>query len=167
VSGHGLTTVGTLHGHAAGSERLGGPIVATVRVEAQICASAQQVWEAVADVGAVHHRLLPGRVAGTRIASDTRILTMPDGSQIRELIITVDHTLRRLVYAVTQGHRLPITYHHAAFEVVDDGEHSRLVWVTDILPNQQAGAVQARVERAIIEIKQALEAAEANRPPDG
>jgi len=33
--------------------------MATVRVEAVIDVPAQRVWEAIADVGAVHRRLLP------------------------------------------------------------------------------------------------------------
>jgi uncharacterized protein YndB with AHSA1/START domain len=135
--------------------------MATVRVEAVIDVSAQRVWEAIADVGAVHRRLLPGRVAGARIENDVRVLTMPDGSEIRELIISVDHHDRRLAYAVIEGQKLPLTYHHATFQVFLDGEQSRLVWLTDVLPHAMAAAVQARTERGIIEIKQVIESAEA------
>jgi hypothetical protein len=121
--------------------------VATVHVAAIIDLPATLVWEAVADVGAVHHRLLPGRVAQARIEGDTRTLTMPDGSEIRELIVAVDHPIRRLAYAVTGGQRLPLTYHHASFQVFPEGDRSRLVWLTDVLPHAMAGAVRARVER--------------------
>jgi uncharacterized protein YndB with AHSA1/START domain len=131
--------------------------MATVRVETLIDVPAHRVWDAVADVGAVHRRLLPGRVADARVEADTRILTMPDGSQIRELIISVDHVNRRMAYAVVEGQRLPVTYHHAAFQVFDDGDRSRLVWLTDVLPHTVAAAVQARVERGIAEIRQVLE----------
>ena len=37
--------------------------MATVRVEAVIGVLADRVWDAIADIGAVHRRLLPGRVA--------------------------------------------------------------------------------------------------------
>jgi hypothetical protein len=134
--------------------------VATVQVEIDLDVSPQRVWDAIADVGAVHQRLLPGRVVGTRIEGDTRILTMPDGSQIRELIISVDHSARRMAYAVVEGQRLPLTYHHAAFQVFGQGRHSRLVWQTDLLPHAMADAVRARVERGIVEIKQVLESAD-------
>jgi uncharacterized protein YndB with AHSA1/START domain len=77
--------------------------VATVRVETVIDVPAQQVWEAVADVGAVHRRLLPGRVLDARIEGDERILTMPDGSEIRELIVAVDQQDRRLRLLFTAG----------------------------------------------------------------
>lgn len=135
--------------------------MATVQVEVVINVPAHQVWDAVADVGAVHRRLLPGRVADARIEGDTRVLTMPDGSQVRELIVSVDHATRRMAYTVIEGHRLPLTYHHAAFQVVDEGDRSRLIWLTDVLPHTMAAAVHARVERGIAEIRQNLESADA------
>ena len=133
--------------------------MATVRVEAVIDVPAERLWAAIADVGAVHRRLLPGRVADARIEEDVRVLTMPDGTEIRELIVAVDHDTRRLAYAVVAGQKLPLTYHHATFEVFADGERSRLVWSTDILPHAMAGAVRARTERGIVEIKQVIESA--------
>jgi len=136
--------------------------VATVCVEAIIDVPAPAVWEAVADVAAVHRRLLPGRVTRARVEGDTRVLSMPDGSEVRELILAVDHPIRRLAYAVTGGQRLPLTYHHASFQVFAEGDRARLVWLTDVLPHDQAAAVRARVERGIVEMKQAIEAAHAD-----
>ncbi|AGZ40652.1 SRPBCC family protein [Actinoplanes friuliensis] len=133
--------------------------MATVCVEATINAAAQQVWEAVADVGAVHQRLLPGRVADARMEGDVRILTMPDGAQVREVILAIDHSIRRMAYTVTEGQRLPLTYHHASFQVFEEGDRSRLVWLTDVLPHALAPVVQGRVERGIQEMKAILEAA--------
>ncbi|MFF5077846.1 SRPBCC family protein [Actinoplanes sp. NPDC000266] len=131
--------------------------MATVRVETVIDLPAELVWEAVADVGAVHRRLLPGRVADARIEGDARILTMPDGWLVRELIVAVDHDHQRLAYAVVEGQRMPLTYHHASFQVFGEGERARLVWVTDVLPHAMAGVVRGVVERGIAEIKQTLE----------
>ena len=85
--------------------------------------------------------------------------TMPDGSRIRELIISVDDDDRRLVYAVVEGQKLPLTYHQASFQVFDEGpQRSRLVWLTDVLPHTMAPAVRARTERGIVEIKSVIEA---------
>jgi uncharacterized protein YndB with AHSA1/START domain len=131
--------------------------MATICVETVIDVPADRVWEAVADVGAVHRRLLPGRVADARMEGDVRILVMPDGARVRELILAVDHTIRRLAYTVTEGQRLPLTYHHASFQVFEDGERSRLVWLTDVLPHAVADVVKGRVERGIQEIRQTLE----------
>jgi uncharacterized protein YndB with AHSA1/START domain len=131
--------------------------MATVCVETIINAPAPHVWEAIADVGAVHQRLLPGRVAAAHVEGDFRTLTMPDGVQVRERILAVDHDIRRMAYSVIEGQRLPLTYHHAAFQVFEDGDRSRLVWLTDVLPHAMADVVRGRVERGIQEIKEFLE----------
>ena len=117
------------------------------------------VWAAVADVGNVHLRLLPGRVADARIEGDERVLTMPDGTEVRELIVAVDHEQRRLAYTVQGPGRLALAHHHAAFQVFDHdgGARARLVWVTDVLPHDREAAVRGRVERGIEEMRAVLE----------
>lgn len=137
--------------------------MATVCVEVTVAVAASQVWEAIADVGAVHRRLLPRRVADARIDGDVRVLTMPDGAQVRELVLAVDHDIRRMAYTVVEGQRLPLTYHHAAFQVFEEGEHCRLVWVTDVLPHAMADVVRGRVERGIQEMKDVLESSGTRR----
>ena len=137
--------------------------MATVCVEATVGVPAQRVWDAVADVGSVHQRLLPGRVADAQMEGDVRILTMPDGAQVHELILAIDHAIRRMAYTVTGGQRLPLTYHHASFQVFEEGDHSRLVWLTDVLPHAMADVVKSRVERGIQEMKEILELSEAKR----
>jgi hypothetical protein len=103
-------------GNAASTRRWEGKIVASVYVETITEVAVERVWEAIANVGAAHRRLLPGRVADARIEVDTRSLTIPDGSQNRELILAVDHPSRRMTYMVIEGQRLPVTYHHASFQ---------------------------------------------------
>ena len=116
------------------------------------------VWKAVRDVGAVHRRLVPGQVVDTRLDGDIRILTFHNGASVRELIVDIDDETRRLAYAVVES-RLPITRHHASFQVFDEGpDRTRLVWITDILPHTLAGEIRARVERGAEIMKQTLEA---------
>ncbi len=130
--------------------------MATIRQEILINATPAHIWDVLRDVGAVHQRLLAGRVIATRIEGDSRFLTFPDGREIRELIVTLDDSARRLAYAVVEGARAE--YHHASFEVTPDGRHAgRLIWTTDVLPNTLAPEVQARMERAAVEMKQAIE----------
>ncbi|GLY02988.1 SRPBCC family protein [Actinoplanes sp. NBRC 101535] len=131
--------------------------MATVRSEIRLDVPAAQAWEAVADVGAVHHRMLPGRVADAVVEGDVRTLTMPDGSRIRELIVAVDHDQRRLAYTVVEGQKMPLTYHHASFQVVEEAAGCRLIWLTDVLPHALAPAVEARTSRGIVEIKAVIE----------
>lgn len=134
--------------------------MACVRCEIVIDVSPARVWDVLRDVGAVHERLLPGRVAGCRVEGDERFLTFPDGHVIRELIVAVDDGARRLAYSVVEGARPPADYHHASFEVVPEGGRaSRLVWTTDVLPDALAEGIRIRMERGAAEMKETIEAA--------
>jgi carbon monoxide dehydrogenase subunit G len=132
--------------------------MASIHHEIVIDASPEHIWDVLRDVGAVHERLLPGRVSGTRIEGDQRYLTFPDGHVIRELILAIDDDARRLAYAVVEGARTE--HHHASFEVRPEGDHAgRLIWTTDLLPHTLAAETRVRIERGAVEMKQAIEAA--------
>lgn len=132
--------------------------MASVRREVDVAVSADRVWAAIRDVGAVHRRLLPGRVSNAFLDGDNRILTFPDGHRVRELILTIDDEARRLAYAVIEGARPPLTHHHATFEVLArDETNSRLVWVTDLLPHDAAVEVALRMQVGVLEMRRTLE----------
>jgi hypothetical protein len=134
--------------------------MASIRHEIVIDASPGHVWDVLRDVGAVHTRLLPGRVAGSRVEGDQRFLTFPDGHVVRELIIAIDDEARRLAYSVVEGARPPADFHHASLEVHPAGAGAaRLIWTTDVLPHALAPRVRIVMERGAIEMKHAIEAA--------
>ncbi|MEV4526018.1 SRPBCC family protein [Streptosporangium sp. NPDC049304] len=134
--------------------------MASIRHEIVINSSPEHIWDVLRDVGAVHERLLPGRVIGTRLEDDQRFLTFPDGHVIRELIVAVDDDARRLAYSVVEGARPAIEHHHASFEVRSEGDRAgRLIWTTDVLPHALAAEIRIRIERGAVEMKQAIEAA--------
>jgi uncharacterized protein YndB with AHSA1/START domain len=133
--------------------------MASLRQEILIEAPADVVWDVLRDIDAVHQRLLPGRVTGTRVEGDHRFLTFPDGHVVHELIIAVDDDTRRLAYAVVEGARPPAEFHHATFEVRPEGDGScRLIWTTDVLPHALAEVIRVRMERGAQEMKEAIEA---------
>ncbi len=134
--------------------------MASVHHEIVIEADAAHVWDVIRDVGTVHERLLPGRVAGTRLEGDQRVLTFPDGREVREVIVDVDDQRRRLAYAVLGGDSLGLTHHHASLQVLPDrAGRCCLVWITDLLPHHLADAVQARVVVGAAEMQNTLQAA--------
>lgn len=134
--------------------------MASVRHEIVIDAPPEHVWDVLRDVGAVHERLLPGRVVASRTEGGHRFLTFPDGHVIRELIVAVDDVMRRLAYSVVEGARPPADYHHASFEVHLEGDRaSRMIWTTDVLPDFLAAGIRIRMERGSMEMKDAIEAA--------
>lgn len=128
--------------------------MASIRKEILIHAKPENVWTAIRDVGAVHQRLVPGLVTDVRLEGNARIVTFANGKIVRELIVDVDDTSRRLVYAAVGGLS---THHNASMQVFDEGESSRLVWITDVLPNEVADPIGALIEKGAGIIKQTLE----------
>lgn len=129
--------------------------MATIHREIEIEADAERVWAAVRDVGAVHTRLVPGIVTDARLDGDARIVTFANGAVVRERIVTVDEEARRLVYAATGGRT---THHNASMQVFARSPgRSGLVWITDLLPDDVAGAIGGLVEQGATVIKRTLE----------
>ena len=58
--------------------------MASIRKEIPLESSAENVWAAVRDVGALHQRLVPGFVVDTRLEEGARIVTFGNGMVARE-----------------------------------------------------------------------------------
>ena len=129
--------------------------MASIHRELLIDAPPEHVWDAVRDVGAVHTRLARQFVVDTRLEGDSRLVTFADGTVVRELIVDVDEGARRVAYAVVEWRA---KHHHASFQVFSEGDkRSRLVWITDVLPNELAPLVEGMVDHGCAAIKQTLE----------
>lgn len=129
--------------------------MATIYKEILIDAAPDDVWSAVRDVGAVHRRLAPGFVTDVRLEGDARIVTFANGMVVREVLLGIDEAHRRFAYAATGGRS---GHHSASFQVLAEGPaRTRLVWITDMLPEEMAGAVREMVEQGSAVIKRTLE----------
>jgi carbon monoxide dehydrogenase subunit G len=129
--------------------------MATIHKEITIEAAPDAVWAAVRDVGAVHERLVPGLVVGTTLDGDVRTVTFANGMVVREQIVTIDDSARRLVYAASGG---KTTHHNASLQVLAEGpRRTRLVWITDLLPADAVPPVAALVEQGAAIMKATLE----------
>ena len=129
--------------------------MASIRKEILIKARPEDVWAAIRDVGAVHRRLVPGLVVDARLKGGARLVTFANGAVVRELIVDIDDEGRRFVYAAVGGQS---THHNASMQVFAEGEsETRLVWITDMLPNEVAGPIGALIEQGASIIKQTLE----------
>ena len=138
--------------------------MASIRKEFAVEAPAERVWDAIRDVGAVHSRLARGMVRDTRLDGDSRVVTFANGEVVRERIVGIDEHARRLAYAVV-GWRT--THHNASFEVVRNGDSgSRVIWTTDLLPDELTPLVEGLMEQGSAAIKQTLEAASVVPSPD-
>jgi hypothetical protein len=121
--------------------------MASIREEIVLQRPASDVWDAVADAGAIHERLAREFVTDTRLEGDTRVVTFASGAVVRELIVDIDGTERRLAYAIIDS-QLGLRHHSASMQVfAEPHDACRLVWITDVLPDE-AAAVMAPVMRA-------------------
>jgi len=129
--------------------------MASIRKEIPLESSAENVWAAVRDVGALHQRLVPGFVVDTRLEEGARIVTFGNGMVVRELIVDLDDESRRLAWSARGGR---LTHHNASVQVLADGaRRCRLVWIADLLPNELAGEIRAMIDQAAAVMKKTLD----------
>jgi hypothetical protein len=132
--------------------------MASIRKEFLVEAAAEDVWAALRDFGAVHHRLAPGFVVDARLEGEARVVTFANGAVARELLVGIDDEARRLAYTVVEG-RLPFTHHNASAQVFADGPgRARFVWITDVLPHDLAEPIEQLMERGAEVMRMTLEA---------
>jgi hypothetical protein len=135
--------------------------MATIRKEVRIEARAETVWDALRDVGALHTRLAPGFVTDVRMEEGARIVTFGNGMVARELIVSVEDDVRRLVWSIVGGR---LTHHNGSAQVFAEGpERSRFVWTTDLLPDSLAPSIEAMMAQAMPIIQATLERAQRGR----
>lgn len=129
--------------------------MATIRKEITVKATVEQAWDAMRDIGALHTRLVPGFVVDTKLESGARVVTFANGRVVRERIVTIDDAAHRLVWSAT-GDRLE--HHNGSAEVVTDtGGRARIIWVTDLLPESVAEAVDRLMDHGMSAMKDALD----------
>jgi carbon monoxide dehydrogenase subunit G len=131
--------------------------MASIRKEISIAVAPEQLWDAMRDVGALHTRLVAGFVVDCRLEGETRTVTFANGMVAKELIIDVSDPERRVAWSSVGGR---MTHHNASAQVfVDGAEHSRVVWIADLLPHELAPAVAGMIEQGLAAMKQTLEKA--------
>ena len=131
----------------------------SVHREIVIRRPAAEVWDALADVGALHTRLVPGFVIDCWLEPGARVVTFANGMVARELIVDVDPERRRVAWAVVGGR---LSHHNASAQVMSAGEGeekgaSRFVWIADFLPNEHAAAIATMIEHGLGAIKRHLD----------
>src|SRR5258708_28271554 len=97
--------------------------MASIHREIRLAARAEDVWDAVRDVGNIHKRLCPGFVTDCRMdGPDARIVTFGNGMVVKELIVDLDDKARRLSLSAV-GARL--SHHNAPMQIFPHGPDCR------------------------------------------
>lgn len=129
--------------------------MATIRKEITVKARAEQAWEAMRDIGALHTRLVPGFVVDTKLEPDARVVTFANGIVARERIVTIDDEARRLVWSAT-GDRLE--HHNGSAQVLEDASgRTRIIWIADLLPDSMASAIDQMMDHGMNAMRTALD----------
>lgn len=130
--------------------------MAHIYKEISIDASPEAVWDALRDWGALHERLVPGFVADTQLDREDRIVTFASGMVVREVLVDLDDSARRLAWSIVGG---PYTHHNAYAQVFPEGKNAcRFVWIADLLPNELAAPTGEAMQQGTNVVKQTLEA---------
>ena len=117
--------------------------MASIYKEIALDARADDVWDAIRDFGAVHRRVAPDFLLDARLDGDARIVTFSNGTVAREVLVTCDDARKRVVYAVASER---VKQHSASIQIIADGEHCRMIWITDVLPNEVAPYIDGQME---------------------
>ena len=129
--------------------------MASIRKEIPLDVSAEHAWAALRDIGALHHRLVPGFGVDTKLEDGARVVTFGNGMGVRELIVDLDEESRRLAWSARGGQ---LSHHNASAQVFAEGaSRCRLVWIADLLPNELAGDIRAMIDQAAAVMKPTLE----------
>jgi len=122
--------------------------------EVELTASADVVWNAVRDFGALHKRLVPGFATDAKLDGDARIVTFANGNIAREVMVDCDDANQRLVYAVISER---VKHYNAAVRVKSTGKNSStIIWTIDLLPNEIAAYIEAQMNEATAAMKKAF-----------
>lgn len=129
--------------------------MASIHIERIVDAPADQVWDAIRDVGALHTRLVPGAVVDTVLEEGARIVTFADGRVVREIFVDLDEARRRFVYSIRNER---VEHHNGSNQVFDEGDgRCRFVWIADVLPGDIAGRFEEMMNHSSDLLKATLE----------
>lgn len=99
--------------------------MASVNVKEQVSASADQVWQIMADFGGVDKwadpKLIKSCECDGNSAGAVRVLTLADGAVIRERLEAIDGDSRRFTYSILGECPLPVKDYVATAKVTETG----------------------------------------------
>jgi hypothetical protein len=131
--------------------------MASIRKEIVVDVGVEPAWAALRRVNAPHTLFAPV-LSGAEMQGDVRTVHFADGMVVRERILDVDESHRRVAYAVVDPQGM--SYHHASMQLDIAGPgRCVFIWITDFLPAEAAVALQPLIERGAAALKQNLEQA--------
>lgn len=128
--------------------------MATARAHVRLSRSADDVWKVVSNPDSITE-WIPGVVASCT-SEGRRHVTVADGSEVDEEIITNEPALRRFQYRLVPG-GVPVESHLATVDVIDDDGSTLVVYAVDVQPDFLGEPMQQLVDGATAGLRQLLE----------
>ncbi len=124
--------------------------MASVNVKEEVAASADQVWQIMADFGGVDKWADPNLIKSCECDGNTagaiRVLTLADGSVIRERLEAIDGDARRFTYSILGECPLPVADYVATAKVTELGDGKCQVdWQSTFAPVGDAGEAEKMI----------------------
>jgi hypothetical protein len=138
--------------------------MASIAKEIVTSASVEAAWDAIRDVGALHTRLVPGFVVATELIPGGRRVTFGNGLVVDEPIIDSNDELHRLAWTAVSD-AMPLTHYNSSVQVFERDGGSRIVWRSDLLPDEAAETVDEMMEQGAAVMARTLNDLRAARPP--
>jgi hypothetical protein len=124
--------------------------MASIYREIMVEVGVEPAWTALRAVSDAHRLFAPVLVDG-ELNGDMRTVRFANGMVVREHILDVDDTRRRVAYTALDGPGM--SFHHASMQVLDAGpERCRFVWL------EIRGNIEPLIEAGSNALKQNLEA---------
>lgn len=131
--------------------------MASIQQDIEVDAPLAQVWDALADVGRIHERVVPGFVAQCHMEGRVRVVTFGNGMVVREPIIDIDASRHRVAWSA-QGE--PFEHYNASVQALQVGPgRTRIVWIADLLPDELRAQVAEMIGQGLAVMKTTLERA--------
>ncbi len=124
-----------------------------IRIEKQIKCSADSLWELLADVTRSDWVPFADEII---FENDVRTFKMDGVGEIQEKIIEKDKAKKSLTYSVIKS-PAPLSHHLANITVVEDNNFSKLVWTSEVDPDEFEKLIVDGMESSIEMIKKILE----------
>jgi Polyketide cyclase / dehydrase and lipid transport len=131
--------------------------MATIYKEFEASVPADFAWAAVKDIGSIHERLVKGFVTSTVLEGSSRTVTFANGMVVQEHVLSALDRVRRLAYTAIGGRA---KHHNASLQVfAASATTCRLVWITDVSPDELEMPIGQMVEASASAMKATLETA--------
>ena len=133
--------------------------MSSVRETIVIDRNIAHVWAAVRAYEALHVKLAPGLVTNTELVPGSnppvRRVTFADGLVLDEMIVTVDDSMKRLVWSIQSD---TVRHHNGALELNTlTPNRTEVIWTADVLPDALAQPFAKIMKQGLAVMRSTLE----------